>query len=72
MAQKARFGDILEQAACAKSSAVRALATQYIYYLWDDDKELGFSVIQRISERASGRFGLPNRAALEFLVSVSP
>jgi hypothetical protein len=71
VAYNLQFGDVLEQAAYDDSSAARAVAVQYIYYLWRDDREQGFEVLEKISDRITERRIVPNTRALESCLGVS-
>lgn len=63
--------DILERAACAPSPSVRAVATQYTYYLWKENPEKGFRVLRNLSEKVKGKVGFPRGDILESCIGIS-
>lgn len=71
VAYNLKLGDILLEAACSKSSAVRALGSQHIYYLWREDKDQGFAILEQLSDRIRGRWIVPDRNAIESCLGVT-
>jgi hypothetical protein len=53
-------GDTLEEAACERAEATRALAIQHIYYLWKRNPEAGYELLQRLSKRFRWKWPVPD------------
>jgi hypothetical protein len=62
---------VLEIAADDSSHTIRVVATRQIYYLWNRNKEQGFSILRKIGGKARSRWGWPNARILETFFGVS-
>ena len=61
----------LEEAACLPYASTRAVAAQYIYYFWEQDRARVFRILENLSRRVKGRWGLPCAEVLESLMTIS-
>jgi hypothetical protein len=63
--------DVLVRAACDAASPTRAVAMQYIYYLWLKDPTKGFAVIDTIGQQIVVKGIVPDTRALESCMGIS-
>ena len=68
-ASRLRITNLLEQAAAEPTPYIRNLASQNIYYLWREDPEAGFEVLEGLSARVRRDYGLPDLAVAESMLS---
>jgi hypothetical protein len=66
-----RIEEVLIRAACDDASNTRAVAMQYIYYLWREDQDQGFRIVEAISRQIIAAGIIPNSRALESCLGVS-
>ncbi|MCL4278227.1 MAG: hypothetical protein KJZ60_00850, partial [Ignavibacteriaceae bacterium] len=62
---------ILEEAAKVKSEPIRAIAVQHIYYLWRQNPETGFALLDNLSKEVKGRWLLPRNEILQSCLALS-
>jgi hypothetical protein len=66
-----RLTKVLITAANDSDSAVRAVDTQYIYYLWRVDQDEAFKVLDTLSKQFPGKWRIPNTKIIEVCLGVS-
>jgi len=71
LAQRLGTAALLEQAAHDRSPAVRAAVVPFIYRLWRDAPEAGWTLLETLGGRMFGPTGLPRARMLEVVGGVS-
>ena len=68
----ARLGltDLLEELAIQPSPWLRNVAAQNIFYLWKRDQQAGIKIMDRLSYRVRGKYGLPDLGAAESVLAL--
>ncbi len=64
-AARLRMADILEILLVEPSPWLRNVAAQNTFHLWKQDPQLGIRILDRLSYRVVGRYGLPDLGAAE-------
>lgn len=69
----ARLGmtDLLEELAVGNSPWLRNLAAQNIFYMWKRDRQAGMKVLDGLSYRVRGKYGLPDIGAAESMLALT-
>jgi hypothetical protein len=70
-AARLQMTDLLEELAIEPSSWLRNLAAQNIFYLWKRDRQAGLKVLNALSYRVRGKYGLPNLGAAESVLALT-
>ena len=63
--------EFLEAAAADKSASLRSAGVLHAFYLWRQDPELGFQIVEALSRRAAGPLRLPDLGAAESVLGLS-
>jgi hypothetical protein len=69
-AMRLRLTGLLENLAVEPSPWLRNLAAQNIFYLWKQDHDAGFKVLDALSSRVRGPHGLPDLGAMESVLAL--
>jgi hypothetical protein len=70
-AARLRMTSLLVEVAANPSPGLRAVAVLHSFYLWKRDPSTGFQVLEGLSCRVTGRFGLPNPGVAEAVLALS-
>jgi type II secretory pathway predicted ATPase ExeA len=65
-----KLRDVLQTAARQPDPSIRAAAIRYIYYLWQDDRDLGFEILSFLASKASSGL-IPVFTTLESVFGLS-
>ena len=69
-AMRLRLIDLLENLAVEPSPWLRNIAAQNIFYLWKQDHQAGMRVLDSLSYRVRGKYGLPDLGAAESMLAL--